>query len=78
MNIEEMEKEKEELELVKKLGEKIKEELKIEVPFYILDEIIINGTKENIYALIGLAKINNRLTEEEKEVLVANIDKYLV
>ena len=63
MNIEEMEKEKEELELVKKLGEKIKEELKIEVPFYILDEIIINGTKENIYALIGLAKINNRLTE---------------
>ena len=44
----------------------------------ILDEIIDGGDKDNIIALIGLAKINDSILEEDARIFINNIDKYLL
>ena len=43
---------------INRLNNKLYSNLGISVPKYILDEIIDGGDKDNIIALIGLAKIN--------------------
>lgn len=58
-----IEKTNEQINKINELDKKIQNELSIKVPQYILDEIIVGGTKENIIALINLARLNNRISE---------------
>lgn len=67
----------EQINKINELDKKIQNELSIKVPQYILDEIIIGGTKENILALTNLAKLNNRITEQNTNIFIQNLDKYL-
>ena len=67
----------EQISKINELDKKIQNELSIKVPQYILDEIIIGGTKENIIALTKLAKLNNRITEQDANIFIQNLDKYL-
>lgn len=67
----------EQINKINELDKKIQNELSIKVPQYILDEIIIGGTKENIIALTKLAKLNNRITEQDANIFIKNLDKYL-
>lgn len=67
----------EQINKINELDKKIQNELSIKVPQYILDEIIIGGTKENIIALTKLAKLNNRITEQDANIFIQNLDKYL-
>ena len=53
----------EQISKINNLDKIIQNELSIKVPEYILDEIIVGGTKENIIALINLARLNNRISE---------------
>lgn len=62
---------------INELANIVYNELCINVPKYILDEIVDGGNKDNIIALIGLAKINERISGENTKVLIKNIDKYL-
>lgn len=63
---------------INELANIVYNELCINVPKYILDEIVDRGNKDNIIALIGLAKINERISGENTKVLIKNIDKYLL
>lgn len=65
------------IDKTKKLQEKIRQELLIIIPTYIVDEIVAGGRKENIIALVGLAKENDRITNKEAEIFIQNLDKYL-
>ena len=67
----------EQISKINELDKKIQNELSIKIPQYILDEIIVDGTKENIIALINLAKLNNRISEQDANTFIQNIDKYL-
>lgn len=67
----------EQINKINELDKKIQNKLSIKVPQYILDEIIIGGTKENIIALTKLAKLNNRITEQDANIFIKNLDKYL-
>ena len=67
----------EQISKINELDKKIQNELSIKIPQYILDEIIVGGTKENIIALINLAKLNNRISEQDANTFIQNIDKYL-
>lgn len=54
----------------KEKEKKIQENYTFEIPDYILDEIIKNETpKEKLIYFINLAKINNRISEEQSEIL---------
>lgn len=51
---------------------KIQDNFNFKIPVYILDEIIEEDEKynvENINVLINLAKINNRISEEDAMIL---------
>lgn len=63
---------------INELDNKLYNELDISVPKYILDEIVDRGNKDNITALIGLAKMNKMVSEKDAELLIRNIDKCLV
>lgn len=63
---------------INKLNNKLYRNFGIRVPKYILDEIIGGGNKDNIIALIGLARINNSILEEDAKIFIKNIDKYLL
>lgn len=63
---------------INKLDNQLYNELGINISKYILDEIVDRGNKDNIIALIGLARINNRISEDDEEIFIKNIDKYLV
>lgn len=63
---------------INKLDNQLYNELGINISKYILDEIVDRGNKDNIIALIGLARINNRISEDDEEIFMKNIDKYLV
>ena len=65
-------------ELTDSLYIKLKEELDIEIPKYILDEIYSGGDKNNIIALTNLAISNNSVSEKDAEVFKDNLDKYLI
>ena len=67
----------EQINKINELDKKIQNELSIKIPKYILDEIIVGGTKENIIALTKLAKLNNRITEQDANIFIQNLDKYL-
>ena len=67
----------EQISKINNLDKIIQNELSIKVPEYILDEIIVGGTKENILALTNLAKLNNRITEQNTNIFIQNLDKYL-
>ena len=67
----------EQINKINELDKKIQNELSIKIPKYILDEIIVGGTKENIIALTKLAKLNNRITEQDANIFIKNLDKYL-
>jgi len=67
----------EQINKINELDKKIQNELSIKVPQYILDEIIIGGTKENIIALTNLAKLNNKISEQTANTFIQNIDKYI-
>ena len=72
-----IEKTNEQINKINELDNKIQNELSIKIPQYILDEIIVGGTKENIIALINLARLNNRISEQDANIFIQNIDKYL-
>lgn len=72
-----IEKNNEILEKTRKLQEKIKKELSIRIPTYIIDEIITGGRKENVIALINLARENGRITKYEAKLFIRNLDKYM-
>lgn len=63
---------------INKLDNQLYNELGINISKYILDEIVDRGNKDNIIALIGLARINNRISEDDEEIFMKNIYKYLV
>lgn len=63
---------------INELDNQLYNELDISVPKYILEEIVDRGNKDNITALIGLAKMNKRVSEKDAELLIRNIDKCLV
>lgn len=67
----------EQISKINSLDKIIQNELSIKVSEYILDEIIVGGTKENIIALTKLAKLNNRITEQDANIFIQNLDKYL-
>ena len=67
----------EQISKINELDKKIQNELSIKIPQYILDEIIVGGTKENIIALTNLAKLNNRISEQDANTFIQNIDKYI-
>ena len=67
----------EQINKINELDKKIQNELSIKVPEYILDEIIVDGTKENIIALTNLAKLNNRISKQDANTFIQNIDKYI-
>ena len=67
----------EQISKINELDKKIQNELSIKIPQYILDEIIVDGTKENIIALTGLAKEHNRISEKDAKIFIQNLDKYL-
>ena len=67
----------EQISKINELDKKIQNELSIKIPQYILDEIIVDGTKENIIALTNLAKLNNRISKQDANTFIQNIDKYL-
>lgn len=59
------------------MGQYLKQKMKemhsnfnFEIPDYVLEEIII-GNKENLRALIGLAKVNNRFSESQANILIS-------
>ncbi len=62
---------------INELANIVYNELGISIPKYILDEIVDGGNKDNIIALIGLAKINERISGENTKILLKNINKYL-
>lgn len=66
------------LEKTRRLQEIIKSDLLIGIPTYIIDEIVTGGKKYNIIALVGLAKVNDRITEDEAKIFIGNLDKYMV
>ena len=72
-----IEKTNEQINKINELDNKIQNELSIKIPQYILDEIIVDGTKENIIALTNLAKLNNRISEQDANTFIQNIDKYI-
>lgn len=54
----------------KEKGKKIQENYTFEIPDYILDEIIENETpKDKLIYFINLAKLNDRISEEQSEIL---------
>ena len=63
---------------INELANIVYNELGISIPKYILDEIVDGGNKDNIIALIGLAKINERISGENTKILIKNINKYLL
>ena len=67
----------EQISKINELDKKIQNELSIKIPQYILDEIIVDGTKENIIALTNLAKLNNRISKQDANTFIQNIDKYI-
>lgn len=66
------------LEKTRSLQERIKNDLSIEIPTYIIGEIVTGGRKNNIIALVGLAKVNNRIKEDDAKIFIKNLDKYMV
>ena len=70
-------KKNEQISKINELDKKIQNELSIKIPQYILDEIIVDGTKENIIALTNLAKLNNRISKQDANTFIQNIDKYI-
>lgn len=72
-----IEKNNEILEKTRKLQKKIKKELSIRIPTYIIDEIVTGGRKENVIALINLARENGRITKYEAKLFIQNLDKYM-
>lgn len=68
----------EKIKAVEELDKKIQEELSISIPDYILSEIVDGGYKQNVVALVGLAKFNKRISEKDAEKFVKNIDKYIL
>lgn len=66
------------LEKTSRLQERIKNDLLIEIPTYVIDEIVTGGRKDNVIALVGLAKVNNRITEDEAKLFIKNFNEYLV
>lgn len=65
------------LDHTRRLQKKIKKDLSIKIPTYIIDEIVTGGRKENIIALVGLAKVNDRITKDESRMFVQNLDAYM-
>ena len=55
---------------INKLDNQLYNELGINISKYILDEIVDRGNKDNIIALIGLARINNRISEDDEEIFI--------
>lgn len=78
MIIDEIERYKKHNKKIKDLSQKIKSDLLIEIPSYVVDEILCKGTRENIIALTNLARINNRITNADAYIFINSIDKYLV
>lgn len=66
------------LDKIRRLQEIIKNDLLIEIPTYIIDEIVTGGRKDNVIALLGLARINDRIKENEVKIFIRNLDKYIV
>ena len=58
---------------INKLDNQLYNELGINISKYILDEIVDRGNKDNIIALIGLARINNRISEDDEEIFIKKI-----
>lgn len=55
---------------IKAEGKKIQEKYSFIIPDYVLEEIVRdNIIKEKLIFFINIAKINNRITEEEANVL---------
>lgn len=55
---------------IKEKGARIQEKYSFIIPEYVLEEIIIdNIIKEKLILFINIAKINNRITEEEANIL---------
>lgn len=55
------------LEKEKKKAEKLQEEYDFSIPNYVLSEMQIGN--ENALALIGLARLNNRISKENANIL---------
>lgn len=72
-----IEKTNEQINKINELDKKIQNELSIKVPEYILDEIIVGGTKENIIALTNLSRLNNRISVQDANIFIQNICKYM-
>lgn len=58
---------------INKLDNQLYNKLGINISKYILDEIVDRGNKDNIIALIGLARINNRISEDDEEIFIKKI-----
>ncbi|MBP3596486.1 MAG: hypothetical protein J6J60_04100 [Clostridia bacterium] len=56
-------------QFLKQKMKEIQSKFNFEIPDYVLEEIII-GNKENLRALIGLAKVNNRFSESQANILI--------
>lgn len=65
------------MEKMDNLSKKLENDLNIKIPDYVIDEIVSGGRKENIIALIGLARMNNRISENNARIFINSIDKYL-
>lgn len=57
-------------QFLKQKMKEIQSNFNFEIPDYVLEEIII-GNKENLRALIGLAKLNNRFSESQANILIS-------
>lgn len=57
-------------QFLKQKMKKIQSKFNFEIPDYVLEEILI-GNKENLKALIGLAKVNDRFSEDEANILIS-------
>ena len=57
-------------QFLKQKMKEIQSNFNFEIPDYVLEEIII-GNKENLRALIGLAKVNNRFSENQANILIS-------
>lgn len=63
---------KQKIELLERERKKIQDNFEFKIPKYVLDEIIESKgriLKDNLNAIINLAKVNDRLTLEEADIL---------
>ena len=77
INEEEIKKMQEYVEYLEKRKKEIQSLFDFEVESYIIEEIVYRENSvinDNIIALIRLAQSNNRLIEEQAEILIKSID----